>query len=544
MAQFRSGSSLKKYIADTDWAKDRRETERKFQAGKITDFERGVSNVAGSVEAALTPVNYALEGMFGMLPDVVQKTISETAQDVGEAVQDTSLFKAGAELARQNPRTAEFLGDVGKIASVVPVGRIVKSSVNEPVLAMNTMIPENYSGLPGAEIYGSAKTFAKTLPTAVKDAFSPSAQAALRETGISPSKAAGEIGSAVRTGNQSFGSAITSSYLSRQTGRGESIVEKGPIGKANFHGNTKASDKNGLKSAIFVDNKTTRGAIPAQVQERAFNHLIKSTGVEKQLNTTDVYIKRNSGYDNFGSEGVLGTAASNSNPVMSALNSNSTIKGSLSEWVKNNKVPRGKKTDESSIESARKSLSPKDMEEYFQYYNKVNKDKTPVNFRKGEKGDDFYYFQSSHNSRAKELGGVNMFFALNPKSGQLITMMTDKHDLVKMNPAGGTSLVTVSPAQVSNFKADKGKRFTINSATKQKQSKAKKDSEELAAKELERTTGIKREKNETPVSYHFRVMRDYRPQAELQDYSKVLKRGGMLGVVGTSAAAQAEEGEP
>ncbi len=48
-------------------------------------------------------------------------------------------------------------------------------------------------------------------------------------------------------------------------------------------------------------------------------------------------------------------------------------------------------------------------------------------------------------------------------------MMTDKHDLVKMNPAGGTSLVTVSPAQVSNFKADKGKRFTINSTTKQKQ---------------------------------------------------------------------------
>ena len=84
---------------------------------------------------------------------------------------------------------------------------------------------------------------------------------------------------------------------------------------------------------------------------------------------------------------------------MSALNSNSTVKGSLSEWVKNNKVPRGKKTDESSIESARKSLSPKDMEEYFQYYNKVNKDKTPVNFRKGEKGDDFYYFQSSHNSK-------------------------------------------------------------------------------------------------------------------------------------------------
>ena len=36
-------------------------------------------------------------------------------------------------------------------------------------------------------------------------------------------------------------------------------------------------------------------------------------------------------------------------------------------------------------------------------------------------------------------------------------------------------------------------------------------------------------------------MRDYRPQAELQDYSKVLKRGGMLGVVGTSAAVQAEE---
>ena len=127
MAQFRSGSSLKKYIADTDWAKDRRETERKFQAGEITDVERGVSNVAGSVEAILTPVNYALEGMFGMLPDVVQETISETAQDVGEAVQDTSLFKAGAELARENPRTAALLGDIGTIAGVVPAARIVKS---------------------------------------------------------------------------------------------------------------------------------------------------------------------------------------------------------------------------------------------------------------------------------------------------------------------------------------------------------------------------------------------------------------------------------
>jgi len=531
-------------IENTDWYADISATERKYQAGEITGVERYISNVAANARAVYTPIDAAVSYGFQSLPEAAQQGLMSAAGAAGDFVQSTAAYQSAQELAEEYPRTAAVASDLLDIASIVPVARApsaIKSGLSESALSMSTMIPENYSKVPGAELYGSVKTLAQAAPSAVAGAFDPRAQAALRETGLSQKKARGEIGAGISERNISFGSALTAAALSRQTGRGESLIEAGPIGKSNFHGTLKASDKEGLRSAIFIDNKNTRGSIPKAVQERALAHLLRDISVQSQLQQTDVFVKRNSGTDNFGAEGLLGSAASTANPVMSALNSGPALKGSLSEWVKQNKIPRGKKGDKAAIEKARKTLTAKDMREYFVYYNETHPDKTPVTFRKGEGDDPFYYFQSAHNSRAKELGGVNMFMAMNPKTGQLITMMSDKHDLVGFNPPGGTPLLNVSPAQISNFKANPGQRYTFNAKRTQEQKEERDKSRKESVGAVEKRTGVKKNSQESELAYHYRAMREARIKPKAEDFAKVGRRVGMLGLA--AEGLQTEEVE-
>ena len=531
-------------VKDTDWYGDISATERKYQAGEITGAERYISNVAANARALYAPIDAAVSFGFQSLPETAQQGLMSAAGAAGDFIQSTAAYQSAQELAREYPRTAAVASDLMDIASVVPLARapsMLKSGLSETALSMNTMIPENYSKFPGAELYGSVKTFAQAAPAAVAGAFDPRAQAVLRETGVAQRKARGEIGAGTSERNISLGSALTSAALSKQTGRGESLIEAGPIGKSNFHGSLKANDTEGLRSAIFIDNKNTRGSIPKSVQDRALNHLLRDKAVKKNLQQTDILIKRNLGPDKFGQEGLLGTPESMANPVMSALNASPTLKGSLSEWVKQNKVPRGKKGDRATIEKARKSLTARDMQEYFIYYNKTHPNRTPVTFRKGEGDDPFYYFQSDHNSRAKELGGVNMFMAMNPKTGQLITMMSDKHDLRGIDPPGGTPMLNVSPAQVSNFKADAGKRFTLNKKKTAEQKREKEQSRKESVAVVEERTGVKKNKQESELGYHYRAMREARIKPKAQDFAKVGGRVGMLGLV--AEGLQTEEVE-
>jgi hypothetical protein len=149
---------------------------------------------------------------------------------VNEIAENDAAVKRLSALKREYPAPFEVAEDIGNIASLAPIVKapsILKSGLNESALAMKTMIPENYSGGKLGELYGSTKALAQAAPSAIKSAFSPRDQAYLRNTGLQPSKARGEIGEAVTTGNQSYGAALTAGVLSRQTDRGPSIVERG-----------------------------------------------------------------------------------------------------------------------------------------------------------------------------------------------------------------------------------------------------------------------------------------------------------------------------
>lgn len=532
MAQFRSGSSLKKYIADTDWAKDRRETERKFQAGEITDFERGVSNVAGSVEAALTPVNYALEGMFGMLPDVVQKTISETAQDVGEAVQETSLFKAGAELARQNPRTAGFLGDVGTIAGVLPAGRILKGAANQGASRVPTML----EGFYGFNVGGPQKALAagrgvlQALPETMTDAFNPRAIATERATGVPLAKARGEIGAGKRKGEESFGSALTTANISRQSGKGPAkFIEEGPIGVTDRIATLPATDSASVKKQLFEKDVNISYDVPEVVQNRAMNHLYDPKVWGFKPNQTEMVIKRPGGVQQIANEARAGQKKG-----AIPLKMLTQAKVKVAETANKKKVEtEGFPT---FLKNKNKTLEESDRKDLLEYYASKN-----IKVKTGSKGDPHIYLSSSHNSESKELGGVNDFIAINPDSGDVFVMVSDRHDMFGRDPVGGTSLVTAVPMQRSNYKTQ-GEKFNSDDNLKATM-KDIKGEVDLAAEKLERQSGIKRKEKETAVDYNLRVIKEYREPVSARDVGTAARRAGMLTAVGTTAAVSGQEEE-
>ena len=183
MAEFVSGSNLRKAIQGTAWYKDRVKTQRKYESGEISDTERAFSNVAGHVKALYTPIDAALGYGFQALPETAQEGLMTAAGYAGEAIQETPLYQSAQELAEEYPRTSAFLSDVGEIASVFPLAgaakkassgsvqqRIVENAPNE--------LPTFYKGNPIGEM---AAAVPSTLSLATKEAFSPRARAAARE---------------------------------------------------------------------------------------------------------------------------------------------------------------------------------------------------------------------------------------------------------------------------------------------------------------------------------------------------------------------------
>ena len=104
------------------------------------------------------------------------------------------------------------------------------------------------------------------------------------------------------------------------------------------------------------------------------------------------------------------------------------------------------------IDSNIEKLTPKQRELYYEA-KKVHDGTPDASFDEVNKR---YYWSDSHNSQAKELGGVNMFSTLDEK-GNIKMIMSDGHDMFGVNPAGGDSLITVLPPYNANiFSVSKG----------------------------------------------------------------------------------------
>jgi hypothetical protein len=145
-----------------------------------------------------------------------------------------------------------------------------------------------------------------------------------------------------------------------------------------------------------------------------------------------------------------------------------------------------------------------------------------------DRGDGIYSFQDTLKSSAKDLGGMNIWTAIDVKNNKAYTVMSDGHDMMGMNPPGGNSLINITPVR------------SFDVGTKTKIPKGEKKFKPDMSK-IEELTGIKQNKGESPTAYQARVLKDYRGDPTLLNF---LRAGENIGYAGMLTGLTGEEREP
>lgn len=154
--------------------------------------------------------------------------------------------------------------------------------------------------------------------------------------------------------------------------------------------------------------------------------------------------------------------------------------------------------------------------------------------------------QSFVSSMQKELGGMNNFYAIDPKKKTFYSMTSDGHDIFGINPPTGSGLVTVSPL----VKVKMGQGVSKFNRTQFNNTLTRKTKN--AVKLTKERTGIKKSSQESNNQYIKRALgnMDVTPSAmdiRSANISKAklggagLLTGGAIGTAAMSGQAQEEE---
>ena len=536
-------------------------------ANRLRQAMWDTSTVVGT---ALSPVGDLLSAA---MPDAAKEAIASGVQTLAE----TELGQEAIQYAQERPGMMRDIGSAGNILGLIPGAAAVKGVANTVARTMDTMLPGFYGGGMGGKIAAAGKGALRAVPRAITDSVNPRAIAYERETGIpySKGKGSGEIGSGTREQEISYGSAQTVDSIRRQMGRGPArFIAEGPIGVIDTIAVLPATDTKTIREQLFGRGNNIRVDVPEVIQNRAMNHMYKVHGIDKdsKKRNAEIKIKRPAGVNRVGDEGVVGSSQKSSivlnmlsdqekvtmgkrtMPTLSKTEvAKRSIKGSLPEDVV--KRVRGEKFSEKELrtqtpvqapslktwlkKNKNKALSGATEGDLTQYFASQG-----IKVNKGGKGDPHIYIGSSHHSQSKELGGVNDFIAINPKTGDVYTLISDGHDLFGVNPVGGGDLVAAVPMQKSNFKRKTAYTPTRNTETGAKDPKLKAEVD-ASVDRLEGLSGIKINKGESPVDYHFRVIREFEAKVEPKDKAVAGRRSAVITAgaqpfIGAPAAADEE----
>jgi hypothetical protein len=557
------------------------ESDRIAEEVGAKPFRQALWDTSTVIGTALSPIGDVVE--YAM-PDAAKEAIASGVQSLAE----TELGQEAIQYAQERPGMMRDLGAAGNILGLIPGAAAVKGGLNTVARTMPTMLPGFYGGGMGGKIAAAGKGSLRAAPAAIADSVNPRAIAYERETGIpySKGKGSGEIGSGTREQEISYGSAQTVDSIRRQMGRGPArFIAEGPIGVIDTIDVLPATDTKTIREQLFGRGNNIRVDVPEVIQNRAMNHMYKVHGIDKdsKKRNAQIKIKRPAGVNRVGDEGVVGSSQKSSivlnmlsdqKDVVTGKRTKPTLskkeilkrkgkralpekavekivnrKGILSgEALKKEvnkfrigtedatKVPSLKTWLKKNKNRALSGATEGDLTQYFASQGiKVNK---------GGKGDPHIYIGSSHHSQSKELGGVNDFIAINPKTGDVYTLISDGHDLFGVNPVGGGDLVAAVPMQKSNFKRKTAYTPTRNTETGAKDPKLK-ARVDASVDRLEGLSGIKINKGESPVDYHFRVIREFEAKVEPKDKAVAGRRAAVLTAgaqpfIGAPAAADEE----
>ena len=557
------------------------ESDRIAEEVDANRFRQAMWDTSTVVGTALSPVGDLLSAA---MPDAAKEAIASGVQTLAE----TELGQEAIQYAQERPGMIRDIGAAGNILGLIPGAAAIKGAANTVARTMPTMLPGFYGGGMGGKIMAAGKGSLSALPRAVADSVNPKAIAYERETGIpfSKGKGSGEIGSGTREQEISYGSAQTVDSIRRQMGRGPArFIAEGPIGVIDTIDVLPATDTKTIREQLFGRGNNIRVDVPEVIQNRAMNHMYKVHGIDKdsRKRNAQIKIKRPAGVNRVGDEGVVGSSQKSSivlnmlsdqTDVVTGKRTKPTLskkeiakrqfKRSLPEKAVEKIVSRkGKLSGEElkkEVDKFRIGTEDATKVPSFKTWLKKNKNRAlsgategdltqyfasqGIKVNKGGKGDPHIYIGSSHHSQSKELGGVNDFIAINPKTGDVYTLISDGHDLFGFNPVGGGDLVAAVPMQKSNFKRKTAYTPTRNTETGAKDPKLKAKVDASVAR-LEELSGIKINKGESPVNYNFRVIREYEAKVDRKDKAVAGRRAATVGTAplafsGTPAAADEE----
>ena len=513
--------------------------------GAFKEATLGAANVAtGGLQALMSPVSGPVEAA---LPNL---GVTEAAMKYVDGT------KAG-QLMHENPRGTEGLFNLAEIASA---GRLTPRALNSLADNAPTKMEGFYaSPNPLNKVTSAAKAVAPNTGNIIDQLVNPYSMATRDVIGTGQ----GRRNEYISRPNQSesTGNMLASGHMDTQQKRG---IERD---KETVVGNSAEVQRNIADEVDIADTPALQGNLrlvedaPDNVVDGAIEHFRAIHGTNNNAGNTSVVVRKpNSGEGLDGEALGTGTTAA---PTTAALTNDALLSrarvalgeiddvdfyrrfltaakhaspDNLRIAVAKGKLPKSVISAKGTVEKA--AL----LKNYWGIVDKKNRGKPLTenqqqiyDFFEGapevklrDRGNGIYSFQDTLKSSAKDLGGMNIWTAIDVKNNKAYTVMSDGHDMMGMNPPGGNSLINITPVR------------SFDVGTKTKIPKGEKTFKPDMSK-IEELTGIKQNKGESPTAYQARVLKDYRGNPTPLNF---LRAGENIGYAGMLTGLTGEEREP
>lgn len=396
------------------------------------------------------------------IPQSVADPVKEYASEVASDIAETGPAKAVLNYLDENPETALNLQAVAQgVEAFIPFK--LKAGINRAAFNTDTELPNFYSGNPLAKLQGVIEKGIGGAVRAGQVGLSPKYRALERDHGVSKGLIAqtDQFLKAVDQKPRLDAKVKAGKTLTSSEAKTLELAKKGPsyqqgalayayllnkqMGKETDFLNTAFGKEHVLK-ATKMDRQNFMSILPDvddSIKNSFYSHAQRVWGFNpNKLDQTHVILKNPKSQTNMQSELFSSKGASATGRFLYSLPLNPSDITDVPKMLDKFKTRKLKAEERGIWEKAQsgKKLSDTQQSKLPDIQKKVDRTPSP----RWSEADQTWYFSDSKISAAKELGGMNHWFALK-SNGDLNIIASDKSDMFGLDPIGGDSLLVVFP---------------------------------------------------------------------------------------------------
>lgn len=396
------------------------------------------------------------------IPQSVADPVKEYASEVASDIAETGPAKAVLNYLDENPETALNLQAVAQgVEAFIPFK--LKAGINRAAFNTDTELPNFYSGNPLAKLQGVIEKGIGGVVRAGQVGLSPKYRALERDHGVSKGLIAqtDQFLNAVDQRPRLDAKVKAGETLTSSEAKTLELAKKGPsyqqgalayayllnkqMGKETDFLNTAFGKEHVLK-ATKMDRQNFMSILPDvddSIKNSFYSHAQRVWGFNpNKLDQTHVILKNPKSQTNMQSELFSSKGASDTGRFLYSLPLNPSDITDVPKMLDKFKTRKLKAEERGIWEKAQsgKKLSDIQQSKLPDIQKKVDRTPSP----RWSEADQTWYFSDSKISAAKELGGMNHWFALK-SNGDLNIIASDKSDMFGLDPIGGDSLLVVFP---------------------------------------------------------------------------------------------------